>query len=553
MVLFLFSTVLQFLQCPARWTGLQLVISPGPNPLPAVVHLKYSVSGSKVEDDEFYGLDIVDKFDDEAMAKHVYNDPVQLAVRIILCRSLIKVFTTFRYEEDPNTKDFAARFPCHHEQMLVVVIDLVNDEFNRYTMHIVRRLEEIEEEGDKDAHRFLSSQMNMLRSAQAVITTGNIAKLLLQCTDTFRAKKNWNSHGASVGSAICQLASILSQMESASVNELDANFNVIIPQGNIQTGSKHGHHNVCYTEYMCSQLEPRVMGNSEVYLNLDIFKRDNHAAKVRELFEETVPGYPHAPAPRPTKAHTFDFNCTYRGARILDGECKASATKAEIGYMVLHSTEQLVTQEVAMSMLTTSHQMAFYKTVKMKRSGRLKTTVCRTHTYELGHVKDLNCDTYKDEPHIQKPPKCYSAGQKLLVENDDDMIEAWKHLRAEPKMFIHAVMHAVDILAEHFSSLDLKDVKRKRNQAFNKGWKEPEFRTTTVRDLQTKREIQNPDRFIHCKATMEPQVPGAREDQLHADLEEYYRKALQEAGLSEECRKFFEETMNSHKRRKTSK
>ena len=86
MVLFLFSTVLQFLQCPACWTGLQLVVSPGPNRLPAVVHLKYSVSGSKVEDDEFYGLDIVDKFDDEAMAKHVYNDPVQLAVRIILCR-----------------------------------------------------------------------------------------------------------------------------------------------------------------------------------------------------------------------------------------------------------------------------------------------------------------------------------------------------------------------------------------------------------------------------------------------------------------------------------
>ena len=152
MVLFLFSTVLQFLQCPAHWTGLQLVISPGPNPLPAVVHLKYSVSGNKVEDEEFYGLNIVDKFDDEAMAKHVYNDPVQLAVRIILCRLLIKVFTTFRYEEDPNTKDFAARFPFHHEQMLVPVIDIVNDEFNRYSIHMARRLEEIAEEGDKDAH-----------------------------------------------------------------------------------------------------------------------------------------------------------------------------------------------------------------------------------------------------------------------------------------------------------------------------------------------------------------------------------------------------------------
>ena len=137
---------------------------------------------------------------------------------------------------------------------------------------------------------------------------------------------------------------------------------------------KHGHHNVCYTEYMCSKLEPRVMGNLEVYLNLDIFRRDNHAARVKELFEETVPGYPHAPAPRPMKAHTFDFNCTYRGACILDGKCKASATKAEIGYMVLHATEQLVTQKVAMCMLTTSHQMAFYKTVKMKGSGHLKTT-----------------------------------------------------------------------------------------------------------------------------------------------------------------------------------
>ena len=342
-------------------------------------------------------------------------------------------------------------------------------------------------------------------------------------------------------------------MQSASVNELDQNFNVLIPQGNIQTGSKHGHHNVCYTEYMCSKLEPRVMGNLEVYLNLDTFRRDNYAAKVKELFEETVPGYPHAPAPRPMKAHTFDFNCTYRGAHIIDGECKASATKAEIGYMVLHATEQLVTQEVAMSMLTTLHQMAFYKTVKMKGSSRLKTTVCRTHTYELSQVKNMNSDPYKDEHHIQKPPKCYSAGQKLLVEMDPDILNAWEELCREPKMFINAVMHAIDILAEHFSTLDLKDVKRKCNKAFNMGWKEPEFRTTTVHDLQTKREIQNLDRFIHCKATMEPELAGAREDQLHADFAEYYRKALQEPGLSDECRKLFEDTMNSHKRCKTSK
>ena len=88
------------------------------------MHLKYSVTGNQVEDEEFYGLDIIDKFDDEAMAKHVYNDLVQLAVYIVLCRSLIKVFMTFHYKEDPNTKDFAAFYPFHHEQMLVPKLTL---------------------------------------------------------------------------------------------------------------------------------------------------------------------------------------------------------------------------------------------------------------------------------------------------------------------------------------------------------------------------------------------------------------------------------------------
>ena len=188
------------------------------------MHLKYSVSGNKVEDEEFYGLDIMDKFDDEAMAKHVYNDPVQLAVCTVLCRSLIKVFMTFCYEEETNTKDFAAHYPFHHEQILVPIIDIVNNEFNHYCTHMTRHLDEIAQEGDKDAHQVLTSNMNMIMSAQGIITTGNLAKLLLQCTDTFRAKKNWNSHGASVGTAICQLASILSQMQSASVEELDQNF-----------------------------------------------------------------------------------------------------------------------------------------------------------------------------------------------------------------------------------------------------------------------------------------------------------------------------------------
>ena len=192
-------------------------------------------------------------------------------------------------------------------------------------------------------HQALNSHLHMLMSAQGIITMGNIAKLILKCTDTFHTKKNWNSHGASVGSVIFQLASILSQMTEASVNELNHNFNVLIPQGNEQMGAKH------------------------------------------------------------------------------------------------------------------------------------------------------------------------------------------------------------------FSSLDLKDVKRKCNRAFNEVWKEPEFRMTTVHDLQTKREIQNPDRFIHCKATMEPELVGQSDDKMHEEFAEKYRKALEEPDLSNACKKCFEEAMNSHKRHKTSK
>ena len=186
------------------------------------------------------------------------------------------------------------------------------------------------------------------------------------------------------------------------------------------------------------------------------------------------------------RAHTFDFNCTYEGARIVDGECKVSATNANIAFMVL------VTQDMAMSILTTSHQMAFYKTMKMRGSGCLKTTVCRMHTYELGHVKDLKVDAYKEEPHIQKLPKCFFGCplndncESVMVESDPHILELWKGLCSEPKLFIHAVMH-----------LNLKEVKRMRNKTFNKGWKEPEYRMTTNCDLQKKGEIQNLDRFLY--------------------------------------------------------
>ena len=135
--------------------------------------------------------------------------------------------------------------------------------------------------------------------------------------------------------------------------------------------------------------------------------------------------------------------------------------------MVLHSQEQLVTQDMAISMLTTLHQMSFYKTVK-RGSGRLKMTVCKTNTYELGHVKDKDIDSYSDEEHIQRPPtsRCACKHQHNCVpvvveERDAHIIRAWTSLRSELRLFIKAVMDSIDILTEHFGSLTLYDVRRK--------------------------------------------------------------------------------------------
>ena len=92
------------------------------------------------------------------------------------------------------------------------------------------------------------STVDMLTKTISRITTRKLARLILNCTNTIRAKKNWNSHGATVGSAICELSLIISSLCKTSANELDPNFLELIPHGVVHTGSKYGNHDRCYTE-----------------------------------------------------------------------------------------------------------------------------------------------------------------------------------------------------------------------------------------------------------------------------------------------------------------
>ena len=91
-----------------------------------------------------------------------------------------------------------------------------------------------------------------------------------------------------------------------------------------------------------------------------------------------------------------------------------------------------------------------------------------------------------------------------LREHDPSIIASWKSLRSGLRRFLYAVSNVIDILVEHFSSLDLEKVANKRVEAWEKGWREPDFMFTNQRGLQTKRPIINPEGFLYSRANMNP-------------------------------------------------
>ena len=157
-------------------------------------------------------------------------------------------------------------------------------------------------------------------------------------------------------------------------------------------------------------------------------------------------------------------------------------------------------------MLTTSECFHFYRS---RKNGKcIKTTHWQTNSHQLGHIGEQ--DIY-DEDWLKKTPILV---QEILVdggikmeriqwsEHDQSIMECWKSLRSGLRMFLHAVSNAIDILVEHFSSIDLAKVANKRHDAFQMGWREPDFLSTSVCDLKTRIMIINPERFLYSRANM---------------------------------------------------
>ena len=208
---------------------------------------------------------------------------------------------------------------------------------------------------------------------------------------------------------------------------------------------------------------------------------------------------------------------------------------------------------MALCMLMTSECFHFYRSTKNGKC--IKTTHWETNSYQLGQVGEK--DLY-GEDWLKKPP---TFVQEILVvvdggitmqkiewsEHDPSIMESWKSLRSGLRMFLHAVSNATDILGEHFSSIDLAKVTNKRAEAFSMRWREPDFMSTSVCDLKTRRMIRNPERFLYSRANMNPNAIEI-ENRFHAQMERGYSLMLRDPSMSSSLRMAMEERLNYHKK-----
>ena len=137
-----------------------------------------------------------------------------------------------------------------------------------------------------------------------------------------------------------------------------------------------------------------------------------------------------------------------------------------------------------------------------------------------------------NEDWLKKPP---TLVQEILVavdggitmqqiqwsEHDKLITECWKSLRSGLRMFLHAVSTGIDILGNTSVPWIWQKLQIRGTMHFKIGWKEPDFRSTSVCDLQTRRMIISLERFLYSRANMNLN-PIEEENRLHAKMEGGY-------------------------------
>ena len=271
----------------------------------------------------------------------------------------------FKYTLDEASGTYLPRLEKPVDGCIEDVISFVKEEIEKFVEYVEYEIEELRTKPKKnDTVAEMTETLQKFHSCCAVVNIGCLGCMILEMTHAFRANKIWKSHGSIAVSNVCGLGSVLASLEHANICDLDISHMELIPKGEVQTGAKHCNHHVSYVEYMCSNFQQSIeFGLSSVYLNHDDFRRKKHGAKVTALMGEQLPGID-APMPRPTRAHTLDFNLNFCGMHLIDWECKDTAGDAQKAVLVLHSLNQLTYKDCAHSMITTNNSFTLVQASK---------------------------------------------------------------------------------------------------------------------------------------------------------------------------------------------
>lgn len=507
---------------------MQAVVSPGPNPLPAEVRLKFRPH----RPEEFYCADAEFWYNDEMDIKR-YTVKAQLLVRLLFEKALIMTFAKLRYRYDPVPSLYIPHFGKPHQEILP---DLMN-ELDQTIISMKRTYND-----------------SAFATAIDAIGSGYIAEKCLDLTHTFRAGKNWNSHGAAVGAAICDIAGTIASMSSGT---LPKHFPQIAVRGVPLGGQRHGSHNTHYVEYMTAQIENRAYSaHKENFLKHYRFRKEKHDETVRAIFDQKLPAI-HYPSPRPVRAHTVDFAATYLGSHVLDGECKVSCPNrgAFASILVLHSLQQLTYRDTALALLTTSTTFSLYASELNESNGRVKTKFRTFPWYVLAHPESTAEDEFLGE--IPEP-----RGVSYLQATDGGNFDSrhvspvpegsavrslWEEIRSGPRKFIFALFELIDVLVMKFEDIDKVNMTHNRDISYEMGFMEPSFWTTGDTMIATRR-LPEQEKFKYCSRTMDDPRVLMTDAAIRATLYENYKYILESHGdeLSEGLRTALQEAMALH-------
>ena len=171
--------------------------------------------------------------------------------------------------------------------------------------------------------------------------------------------------------------------------------------------------------------------------------------------------------------------------------------------------------------------------------------------YDLDPVQDITEDLDKTLPELADPQSIVCQLMMFIKEYEEGLqhiVDTWNNMRLEPKKMVLAILHAVDIIAEYLSRVDIKDAAAKRKQSYDRGFTEPFFLTTSERDLKSRRPILSPEKFIYCTRMMEGVMSADELSEFNKIMFNHYRNVLINSGdeVNADVRQMCQEGMARH-------